>query len=146
VSDATNWFYLPRELENEAKAAAYEAILSLPETAMVEQMVIAGRTAVQKIISDHQQQEDNELARRQHKAEVERYLLWNVEPYLRELQAAPNGGFDFHGQIPELAQEISTAVRQDLLADNDLNGSTARQRVRQLVDAWLDANVTDEAE
>jgi hypothetical protein len=118
--------------------------MSVAETAMVEQMVIAGRAAAQKVVRDHQQQEDHELAQRQHKADVEAYLLWNVRPYLKELQRTANGGFDFHGQIPQLAQEISTNIRQSLRTDTDLNGSTARQRVRALVDRWLDANVRDD--
>ena len=68
------------------------------------------------------------------------------EAYLEELQRSANGGFDFRGQIPELAQEISADIQPDLLADNHLNASTARQRVRQLVDRWLNTNVRDEAE
>jgi excisionase family DNA binding protein len=152
MSDATSCLHLPeifgnRELQNEVNGAAQEAIVSLPESAMVyEQMVIAGRAAAQKVVRDHQQRKDNELAERQHKADVERYLLWNVRPYLEELQRATNGGFDFHGQIPELALEIAADIRKDLLAHNDLNASNARQHVRALVDRWLDANVKDEGE
>jgi hypothetical protein len=53
-------------------------------------------------------------------------------------------GFDFHGQVLERAREISADIRMNLLADNDPTAFTARQRVRTLVDRWLDANVKDE--
>ena len=160
VSCATNCLYIPGilgnlELENEAKSAAFEAIVALPERAIPEQMVIAGRVAAQKVVRDHQQQKDNERSQRQHEEEVERsqrqrkadvevYLLLNVRPYFEELQNATDGGYDFHGQIHEGAQKIAAGIKQRLLADNSLNAYNARQRVRDAVDHWLDANVRDE--
>jgi len=68
------------------------------------------------------------------------------EAYLEELQRSANGGFDFRGQIPELAQEISADIQQESPRGQRSHGSTARQCVRQLVDRWLNTNVKNEAE
>ena len=62
--------------------------------------------------------------------------LWNVLPYLYELQAAPDG-IDFEGQIFGYTERIKADIKQKLIDDPSLTWLNAKQRVREFVDEWI---------
>jgi excisionase family DNA binding protein len=134
-----------------AKDQATRAILGLPESAGLDQMVAVGRAAVQRMVLEEQEQEERELAqqreqqdRQKREREIDAYLV-DVLTYLMELQNAPGPrGIEFTaGEIFELFPRIKADIKPKLLQDPLLHYFTARQRVRQHVDDWIETSLNE---
>ncbi len=130
------------EWEVRGKAEALTAITALPETTTFQQMIAAARAAGKRVAEEYQHNEARARAAReaeQAKARLEAEAdthLYRVLAYLLELQADPNG-WDFEGKIYEYARQIKQEIKAALLNELPLDFTAARQRVEQLVDAWL---------
>ena len=129
-----------RESQILAQERALRAILALPESVTVDQMVVAGRAAALQVAQEHQEQreraraqQDRDRAQQKREGEVDGYLF-NVLPYLRKCD------IDFEGEDPYLcAERIKRAIRPKLIDDPSLNFLNAEQRVRELVDEWINS-------
>jgi len=126
------------------------AILQLPDSATIDQMRVVGRAAAQQVVQEYEQQEEQERAHRKEQQDREKRereidgYLGDVLPYLMELERTTGArGVDFEGETFQYAPRIQADIKPTLLQDPSLNCFTAKQRVRQLVDEWIE-NSLDE--
>ena len=131
-----------REVENRAREEAFKAIATLPGNATSDQMQAVARSIGQQVVQQHREEQDQhrqrkeqERAQRSREEQVNTYL-WEVLPYLQELQAARDG-VDFEGQIFGYDERIKADIKQKLIDDSSLSWLNAKQRVRQLVHEWI---------
>jgi excisionase family DNA binding protein len=130
------------EWELRAKAEALATIAALPETATFQQMIAAARAVGKRVAEEYEHNEAQARAGReaeQAKATLEAVAdthLCRVISYLLELQADPNG-WDFEGKLYEYARQIKQEIKPGLIEALPLDFTSGRQRVEQLVDAWL---------
>ena len=70
-----------------AREEARSAIAELPETATLAEMQAVARSAGHRVAQEYQRRVEQERDHRKREEEADTYL-WNVLPYLYELQAA----------------------------------------------------------
>jgi hypothetical protein len=132
-----------RRRQARAQQAASKAILELPENATFDQMAIASRAAAERVVQEEEDREDREFAQKKREGEIDGYL-GDVLTYLMELErATDHRGVDFEGETFQYAQKIKAAIKPTLLQDSSLNYFTAKQRVRQLVDDWIENSLNE---
>ena len=102
--------------------------------------------AAQRVVQEQRDQEEREHAQRreqQDRLKREREIngyLGEVLPYLLERAREPRDIKLAAEEIFGLTPKIKTAIKPQLLQDLSLNWLNSKQRVRELVDNWLETS------
>ena len=126
--------------ERRAREEALVEISALPNSANYWDVRSAARAAGRRIRAEYERKEsetrslkDRERAQQQRAQEVDRYLF-SVLPYLQKCVT------DFEGEAPyACAERCKQAIRPKLMEDPSLSFFNADERIKELVDSWIDA-------